>query len=182
MDARVRYTQVAIKKAFFELLNKKPLNKVTVTAICEKAEINRATFYKYYTDPFDLMKQVEVELTLELKKLIEQTEQDDLFDILKTVLIEMKKYYEIYMVLCSEHGDSQLVSQIFIRCYQSKLPLLEHRFKHLSDSQKEWLFYFLAQGISGVLERWTANGMKETPEEVAHFVTRLNDILIKEFS
>ena len=58
-DARVRYTKMVIKNSFVELLAKKPLTKVTVKEICELSEINRATFYKYYCDPYDLLEKLE---------------------------------------------------------------------------------------------------------------------------
>ena len=45
-DGRVRYTKMRIRSAFYELLHEKSYDKITVTAICEKAEINRATFYR----------------------------------------------------------------------------------------------------------------------------------------
>lgn len=61
-DARARYTKRRIRECFFELLKDTPLNKITVKSICDKAEINRTTFYRYYSDPFDLMEQIEYEL------------------------------------------------------------------------------------------------------------------------
>ena len=65
-DARVRYTKMIIKKSFISLLKERPINKITVKAICEMSEINRATFYKYYNDPFDLMEKIEEEMLEEL--------------------------------------------------------------------------------------------------------------------
>lgn len=52
-DARIRYTRVVIKDSFVKLLKSQPINKITVKDVCDLAEINRVTFYKYYTDCFD---------------------------------------------------------------------------------------------------------------------------------
>ena len=43
-DARNRYTRMRIREAFWEKIKKKPIEKITVKEICEKAEINRTTF------------------------------------------------------------------------------------------------------------------------------------------
>ena len=51
-------TKDAIKTTFMELLNRKPLNKITVTEICALADVNRSTFYAYYTDIFDLHRKI----------------------------------------------------------------------------------------------------------------------------
>ena len=42
-DARVRYTVHMIQNIFLELLKEKPIAKITVKEICERAEINRST-------------------------------------------------------------------------------------------------------------------------------------------
>lgn len=49
-DARIRYTRQTIQQVFIDLLKQKPLGKITVKEICEKAQINRSTFYKHYED------------------------------------------------------------------------------------------------------------------------------------
>lgn len=67
LDARIRYTKMVIKDAFIALLKEKPVNKVTVKEICGLAEINRATFYKYYSDPFDLLDKIESEMLSQLQ-------------------------------------------------------------------------------------------------------------------
>ena len=38
-DARVRYTRMIIEKSFLELIQDKPASKLTVTELCEKAQI-----------------------------------------------------------------------------------------------------------------------------------------------
>ncbi|RIL83445.1 TetR/AcrR family transcriptional regulator, partial [Staphylococcus cohnii] len=47
-DRRVRKTQNAIKHAFIQLLNEKDLDKITISDITHKADINRGTFYLHY--------------------------------------------------------------------------------------------------------------------------------------
>ena len=54
-DPRVRYTRMIMQTAFLELLRQKPVSKITVCEICEKAEINHNTFYKHYHDCYDLL-------------------------------------------------------------------------------------------------------------------------------
>ena len=73
MDRRVIKTKRAIKKAFFSLLAEKDLNDISVTDISRIAEINRKTFYNYYTGVFQLVDELE----------------DDILDRIQTTL---KKY------------------------------------------------------------------------------------------
>ena len=44
-DGRVRITRQMIRTALLNLLREKPLQHITVRELCEKASINRGTFY-----------------------------------------------------------------------------------------------------------------------------------------
>ncbi|GAA6394483.1 hypothetical protein I4100191B2_19650 [Clostridiales bacterium] len=59
MDIRIKKTKRSIINAFLELRSRKPLEKVTVKELCEKAEINKSTFYTHFTDVYDLSDQLE---------------------------------------------------------------------------------------------------------------------------
>ena len=48
MDLRVKKTERAIRKAFYELMLEKPIPKITVKELAERAEINKTTFYAHY--------------------------------------------------------------------------------------------------------------------------------------
>ena len=72
MDPRTRYTKHIIAETFIDLLKDKPLNQITVTDICKNAQINRASFYKYYKDVYDLMDQLQNEGIDELQKMLEK--------------------------------------------------------------------------------------------------------------
>ncbi|WP_313180851.1 TetR/AcrR family transcriptional regulator [Lacrimispora sp.] len=54
IDLRVMKTKRAISNALLELLQKKSIDKITVTELTQKAEINKGTFYLHYTDIYDL--------------------------------------------------------------------------------------------------------------------------------
>ena len=52
----------SIFDAFINLRSKKELRKITVKELCEKALINKSTFYTYYEDMFDLSDKIESEV------------------------------------------------------------------------------------------------------------------------
>ncbi len=59
MDRRIIKSKQKIYKAFMEIREKKELRRITVKEICEKAEINKSTFYEHYDDIFDLSDKIE---------------------------------------------------------------------------------------------------------------------------
>lgn len=52
------YSKKRIEETFLLLLRKKPIERISVTELCEKAGINRSTFYAHYIDIYDLMEKV----------------------------------------------------------------------------------------------------------------------------
>ena len=54
-DLRVKRTKKALAEAFVSLLNKKPLDEITINELCDAADVRRATFYKHYNDKFDFI-------------------------------------------------------------------------------------------------------------------------------
>jgi len=57
-DRRTRYTKQVIHEAFFALLGEGGFDKITVTGLCRRADINRGTFYLHYVDKFALLDEV----------------------------------------------------------------------------------------------------------------------------
>lgn len=61
-DRRVRRTRAGIRRAFLELLDEKDYGQITVTELSERADINRKTFYAYYSGMEDLLRDLEKDL------------------------------------------------------------------------------------------------------------------------
>ena len=172
-DARIRYTQMVIKNSFIQLLKEKPLAKVTVKEICSLAEINRATFYKYYCDPYDLLDKLEQEFLAELQDSIQGSVQENIKDTITLIMVNIKANSEMYQALFSENGDPHFPGRIFATCYQYTAINNNKRFQRFSPAERSWIYYFIAQGCSGILNQWIEQGMKEPVNEVAGFADRL---------
>lgn len=179
-DARVRYTKMIIQVNFVALLKKKPLNKITVKELCDMAQINRATFYRYYVDVYDLMEQLEAEILRELNEMMAQSSANNVSKTLCSILEKLKANNELYTTLFSANGDPGFPLKIFKTCYGETENFIRSHCAKLSKEQQTWLYVYLAQGISGVISCWIAEGMVEPPEQVADFAERLVENTLRE--
>ena len=85
-DGRVRITRQMIRTALLNLLREKPLQHITVRELCEKASINRGTFYAHYDDIYDLMEQIEQSMFNEFKAILRPLLEDqDPYDLVETI-------------------------------------------------------------------------------------------------
>lgn len=54
-ESRYFHTAARMDQAFLELLDRKDMEYITVKEICEKAGVNRSTFYLHYENIGDLL-------------------------------------------------------------------------------------------------------------------------------
>lgn len=62
MDIRIEKTRQSILNAFIELRSHKELERITIKELCEKARINKSTFYSHYHDIYHLSDTLETEV------------------------------------------------------------------------------------------------------------------------
>lgn len=70
-DLRVVKTHKAIREAFILLLSEQEYNDIAIQAILERAKVNRATFYKYYSGKSDLAGQMMDDFKQEVSQLFQ---------------------------------------------------------------------------------------------------------------
>ncbi len=177
MDARVRYTKMVIKKEFIKLLEKNNISKITVTSICEKAEINRATFYKYYDNPYDLLVKTESELLDNMQLKIEALDKRDFASVLRIVLEDLKANADVYIVIFSKNGDLNFRERIFSLCHRENMEYINSSFPHLDAIRKDWLYCLMLEGCNGIINSWIGGGMAVPIEEVVEFTQNIANII-----
>lgn len=65
-------TRANLTEAFWTLYLEKPIEKITVREITERAGYNRATFYLYYRDVYDLFAQLEEGVLAQVRALVDE--------------------------------------------------------------------------------------------------------------
>lgn len=170
-DVRVRYTKMRIQEAFLQCLKEKPLNRITVKELCDMAEINRATFYTHYQDPFDLLKQLEAQCIQEIQRHLE--EQRGQGGVLTAILRGVQNPTNMAALLGSPNGDPAFFAQIATLYHESFSPDLTERFPHLSEEERQNVFHFLSGGCSNLIAQWIKTGTQISPEVFAQRLEKL---------
>jgi AcrR family transcriptional regulator len=87
-DLRVIKTKRRLKEAFEVLLLHKTYEKITIKDLCDKAMVNRKTFYLHYSTIDDILKEIELDLTKEFY------ERVNTIDYVKDAALLAKEYYK----------------------------------------------------------------------------------------
>ena len=168
-----------IREQFFLLLKDLPINRITVKSICDQAGINRATFYRYYENPFHLLQQIEEEFIQSLRQELETLDYRNITDFLLKIIHEIREHADEYLLLISPHGDPLFLDRVIEESSMVKERMFRSVIPGISAEHAQWLFDFITQGNISVLRSWMESGMKEEPEEIAEFINTMNNIIMK---
>lgn len=178
-DARVRYTRQIIQHVFIDLLKQKPLGKITVKEICEKAEINRSTFYKHYEDVYYLMHKLEESALNQLELLLFDSAQNGNIHVLTTLLTSLLDYQDLITSLTANTPDSDFSNKLAERCSRYAVSHLASRdVDYLSDPDRQYVYSYLAGGTTMLIEHWMKTGAKEAPAVIAEKIDHLNQLIL----
>lgn len=118
-------TRANLRQAFWGLYARKPLERISVREITDRAGYNRATFYLHYHDVYELLNEIEDTVLGSVARLVEErlvTEPTPDFSAHMGIILGMAKGFRPYMeVLLDEGGDPSFVR----RLKQAIWPLVE---------------------------------------------------------
>ncbi|MDR2565579.1 MAG: TetR/AcrR family transcriptional regulator, partial [Bifidobacteriaceae bacterium] len=168
---KTRYTRLALRGALVEALAEKPLNKITVTELCERADLSRGTFYLHYANPAELLEHFEDDLFEALSAPLRQQDQGGNREFLLGVLRELASQPQIAKLVL--RPGSTLVERFFAFKRERTERECRERFPHLGERQLEYVRTFKEQGSVHLIGEWIAGGMVEPPEEIAALLEEL---------
>lgn len=175
-DRRVKYTKMVLKDSFILLLEKKDISQITVKEICEKADINRATFYSHYTDVYDLLKRIENELleniNLYLSQLYHKGKKVNETELTEKIFAYIKENARLCKLLLSERGDLSFQKKVMILVYDRIITDLTDNNK-ISREDAEYVYSFAITGCVGIVQKWFDDNMKKSPRFMAEMVLKL---------
>ncbi|MCD8308144.1 MAG: TetR/AcrR family transcriptional regulator [Clostridia bacterium] len=170
-NQRVWITKKLLKDALIDLLQTTPMQKVTISAICGKAGINRTTFYKHYTDEISLYYDIQNEV-LEMLRNVLSVHGLDCLEILFNFIKDNGK---ISNVIFNAGIDNTLPQKIFSLPEISEL--IRQEYKGPADPHFQQMFYFICHGGYALIKDWVNNGFNATATEMAdtikHIVSKL---------
>lgn len=172
-NQRIRVTKRMLKEALVRLLETKPIEKVTVYEICQSAEINRTTFYKYYGSPFDLVKDIQADFIRELEKNLQ--EKEDLFS-LQNILTYIDTHRDALRVLLVSSSFNDFLEEVFSMTLITQQ--IEERIQpEKPESVRKYVKEFVIYGSYSIIRKWLLSEQPESPEEIARIIYDLATLL-----
>jgi len=170
-----QFTRQAIVKAFIDLLNEEPFDKITVTDITNRCGINRNTFYYYYQDIFALVDGI---FRDETSRIIDEHRDYDTWQegFLEATAFARQNKQAIYHLYNSINRD-KLETYLFDVAYNTVSSFVERQAEGMPAKEEDIrdLTVLYTVALEGLVLEWLHDGMQRDPDAYIEHVGTLLD-------
>ncbi len=172
-DIRIRKTIESIHDAFTSMLLEMPYEKITVKSLCERAVINKTTFYRYYPTLDDLLAELQSQYARPYAKLTAGMRYpDDIETLVREFMTYSAKQGPLYDAIVSSGIYTSILNKVMDE-------MGEERVKNCKPpkgwSKAEWSLYLAHVNSSQIriYKQWVDEGRSIPVERMASLAVRL---------
>lgn len=192
-NRRTKYTKSVLKDSLLHFIKEKPVKDITITELCEYADVNRGTFYNYYSDVQSLLESIENDFLAGIFNVASELSLTNRFfdrdgdkaplnrEALREFLVGILGYLYTEKEMCrlitqNDAGTGFLVkiihsvSDFYVLAWQANVDT-EQR----SDDMlflKTFVKYIVG-GIVGMISDWIQDDMRLSPAEMTELIIRV---------
>ena len=179
--SRNLFSSSLMVEALLLLLEKKEYDSITVKEICEKAGVNRSTFYMHYDTKDDLlvetMKYINARLLSDSNydAIIPRSNDEKNFNLdeihLVPYLNTIKEFKKIYRVLPHKQHIFKK-SNINKELYRNLCDKLLRKY-NIKNDEKEFAFAYFNYGVLAIIDKWVESDCEEDVYKIADLIIKL---------
>lgn len=169
-NKRSKVTRSKFKDAMINLMETNHISEISITALCNKAGLNRSTFYSHFENQMDVLREIENDVYEQLKAYLPYYEPDNYKQALVMSLEFIKNNNEVVKVLLSDNGNQSFKSMI------AELSLCTNKDVYDKNSAFKYHRIFNINGFIGVIIYWLNNGMNESVEDMSDLILNFGNL------
>lgn len=173
MDLRIQKTYMALTSTFYELLEEKRFEDITVNELCDRAMVRRATFYKHFGDKYEfftfIIREIQGEFDKEITGSLDTDMPIDFYITIvhRVIIFLTERERLIQSVLKSECFPSLLrilSEQVEFDIHQKLKENAEKGYRLIADP--EVMAHFFTGAILETLQWWLTHKKSISLESV----------------
>ncbi len=184
-ESKYFHTAERMDEALLSLLEKKELSYITVKEICEKAGVNRSTFYLHYENIGDLLAECAEYMNRRFLSYMKQDAQDFIGklpscqpDEMYLITPEYLTPYLCYvrenrylMLAALNHAPLLQLDHAYAALFQHVFTPILSRFG-VPEKQRDYMMNFYLHGLMAIITQWLEGGCAEPVEELISVIQR----------
>lgn len=155
-NQRVKLTKRIFKDTLIALLKEKAVHEIKVKELCDKAELNRTTFYKYYENIYDVLADVEYDVLKDSEECINEIEditESQIKNTLYKQLCNIQKNKDVYYLLLINSADNEFYGNLMKTTVDFLKKKTEQTNVDLGENY-EYIFSYIIAGTIDIIKRW----------------------------
>ena len=172
---RSRMTKLLLKTALIELMQEKTFDKVTIKELCEKADLNRTTFYLHYNNQRDVLDDIEKDLmdkTSAFLKASNNTSQ--IVNLIEEFLKYIQNDKQTFKTMLVNNPDGNFQMEFInqsLSCISENLPVYK------DQTTTGYVLSFIMHGSLSIIIKWLESDCNPEAKDIAQLLFKLsNDI------
>ena len=170
-DRRVAMTRRLLKDALTDILRTEDIYHVSIRELCQRADVNRTTFYKYYGNQFDLLADMENDLLEFLVSTIREHDANPV-KIIETICEYLESHLEFGRLIVNNNVDPLFPQRLFAQEVLRE-SVMQNYGTMPDETAQEYLFNYVIYGAYRIICLWINKEQREPPEEIAQLLIRL---------
>ena len=171
VNQRIALTKRLIHEALLRLLETKSIDKISVTELCNESGINRATFYRHYNVPRDVLVEIENTLTEGIAAKFDQLAIADTvhgYSYIENICSYFYDHSDIIKILISNSSVDDLTN-VINKMFHRILAIKKQSSKSvdIEDDALKLISTYIVGGGYFMLRQWLMEDIQKTPEEIA---------------
>ena len=179
-DARVRKTKQKLSAALVGLLLEKDFDDISPAKLCERAGINRSTFYRNYKSLSQLKEEMENKILADVQWPVKLTNGAADRRAIAEQLERLKEHRDLFAALSSKCFREDIFDKIRDRA----IALAKETYPQFQTAQQTYdydnLTVYAISGVVGTVATWFMTGMAQDMESLGDFLaSRITDTVIR---
>lgn len=174
-NQRTRLSKMLFKNAIMDLLKEKgSVDKISVRELCNRAELNRSTFYAHYNEPKDLLSEVENELLFSTEEHLKKIgEENDIgaHRYILSFLKYIKDNDKQFRTLLVDSAEPDFRSRFM---QQSILQFVENLNITFSKETEQYIYSYILHGSTGIILQWIRSDYSADENMICELLFSIN--------
>ncbi len=176
-NKRGKESKRMLEETFIDLIATNDFHKISIQTICNRANLNRTTFYAHYVDIYDLLEKTECRLFEELKTLLlkpcesaQDVSAQDVRKFICEIFHFVKQHQNFYKACFSGHIPISVLNILSGNPFEKSMVEYTKRLNFYSSHGVNYHMSFFIAGIGEVIKVWLYKGCMESPEEMSDII------------
>ena len=171
-NQRIAISKRLLKDGVMRILKKKHISDISVSELCEEAQINRTTFYRHYQTAHDVLMEIELDFMNEFYEVPAPTK--NINDIrnhavrMCDFLYENRETAKLF-IQNNTDNDFRLLFQNFADDFVASRAVY-YKGKTVNENTLRLMTTFFAYGIYSMVRQWLIEEIPMSPTEVADLI------------